>query len=247
MTHDSKILALIPARSGSKGLPDKNLRQLGNHPLLAWSIRACTLSKLINRIIVSTDSSEYASVAKNYGAEVPFLRPPEISLDKSTDLEFVQHALGVLQEKESYLPDFIIHIRPTTPIRKPENIDLAIDKFSTSNGNFTSLRSVHEMSESAYKTFEIQDEQLVSTFFKQQDLETSNQPRQSLPKTYSPNGYVDVILPSLITSYGKIHGDKVLPFLTEQVIEVDTSWDFNMLELQIQKDNELATRYFGEL
>ena len=184
MTHDSKVLALIPARSGSKGLPDKNLRELGNHPLLAWSIRACQLSKLINRVVVSTDSSEYASVAKSYGAEVPFLRPSEISLDNSTDLEFVQHALGVLQKKESYLPDYIIHIRPTTPMRNPENIDLAIDKFSTSNEDFTSLRSIHEMSESAYKTFEIQEGQLVSTFFKQQNLETSNQPRQSLPKTY---------------------------------------------------------------
>ena len=244
MPNKNNILALIPARAGSKGIPDKNLRQLGNHPLLAWSIKACSMSKLINRIVVSTDSGEYASIAKNYGAEVPFLRPAEISRDQSSDLEFIRHALEFLGEEDSYLPDYIIHIRPTTPIRIPENIDLAIEKFSTSTGNFTSLRSVHEMSESAYKTFEIEDGQLVSAFFKQQDLEASNQPRQSMPKTYSPNGYVDIVVPSLVSSHSKIHGDKVFPYLTEQVIEVDTVWDFQMLEMQIQQAPELEIRLF---
>jgi CMP-N-acetylneuraminic acid synthetase len=101
------------------------------------------------------------------------------------------------------------------------------------------------MSESAYKTFEIEDEQLVSAFFKQQDLEASNQPRQSMPKTYSPNGYVDIVVPSLVSSHSKIHGNKVFPYLTEQVIEVDTIWDFQMLEMQIQQAPELEIRLFG--
>jgi N-acylneuraminate cytidylyltransferase len=203
------------------------------------------MSKLINRIVVSTDSGEYASIAKNYGAEVPFLRPAEISRDQSSDLEFIRHALEFLGEEDSYLPDYIIHIRPTTPIRIAENIDLAIEVFSACTDNYTSLRSVHEMSESVYKSFEIEDGQLVSAFFKERDLEASNQPRQSMPKTYSPNGYVDIILPSFVSSHRKIHGDKVFPFLTEQVIEVDTIWDLQMLEMQIQQEPELEIRLFG--
>ena len=246
MLQDKKnILALIPARAGSKGLPDKNLKQLGGHPLLAWSVRACISSNFINRIIVSTDSHEYASAAINYGAEVPFLRPTAISKDNSTDLEFIKHALNALQELDSYIPEFVIHVRPTTPIRNPRTIDTAIEEFSLNEEKYTSLRSVHEMSESAYKTFEIKEGQLVTAFFGEKDLELANHPRQEMPLTFTPNGYVDVISTRYLSSTGKIHGDKVFPYLTEQVIEVDSAWDFKMLELQVQNSPELITRVFG--
>lgn len=243
--NKGNILALIPARAGSKGLPDKNLKQLGNHPLLAWSVRACTSNNLIDRVVVSTDSAEYAETARNYGAEAPFLRPYSISKDNSTDLQFIEHALSALQELDSYIPDLIVHIRPTTPIRNPGTINTAIEEFILKQENYSALRSVHEMSESAYKTFEIIEGQLVTAFFKEKNLESSNRARQDMPKTFSPNGYVDVISTRHIVSNGKIHGDKVLPFLTEQVIEVDSEWDFKMLEMQIQNSPELISRVFG--
>ena len=115
------IVALVPARSGSKGVPNKNVRVLGEHPLLAWTIMACKKASTINRVIISTDSTEYAGLAKIYGAEVPFLRPAKISGDRSTDYEFIVHALNWLKEHGEE-PDYIVHMRPTTPLRIPEVI-----------------------------------------------------------------------------------------------------------------------------
>ncbi len=112
-----KILAIIPARGGSKGLKNKNILPLLGHPLIAYSIKASLDSKRINRVIVSTDSKEIAVVAKQYGAEVPFMRPAEIAQDMSTDMEMFLHALGWLKKNEDYVPDIIVHLRPTSPVR----------------------------------------------------------------------------------------------------------------------------------
>ena len=144
----TKVLALIPARAGSKGVPDKNTRPLGGYPLLAWSIAACRKSKAIDRVIVSTDSPDYAALAREAGAEAPFLRPQEISGDLSTDYEFITHALDWLQEHGD-MPDYVVHMRPTTPVRTPKIIDEAIEAFMKAP-DASALRSVHEMPESAY-------------------------------------------------------------------------------------------------
>ena len=105
----SKVIALIPARSGSKGVKDKNIRNLGGYPLLAWSILACKKCGLIDKVIVSTDSKKYASLAQKFGAEVPFLRPPEISSDLSTDIEFIDHAIKKIKSA-GVIPKYIAHI-----------------------------------------------------------------------------------------------------------------------------------------
>ena len=144
----SSTVALIPARSGSKGVLDKNIRPLGGWPLIAYSIRAGLLAENIDRVIVSTDSEHYADLAKKYGAEVPFLRPKSISEDASTDYEFVKHALDWFQMSGKELPKFIVHLRPTTPLRKPSVVADAVEALRREN-EATALRSVHEMSESA--------------------------------------------------------------------------------------------------
>ena len=149
-----KIIAVIPARSGSKGVTNKNIRELAGRPLIGYSIMVAKMAKLIDRIIVSTDSEKYASLAIEYGAEVPFLRPSEYSGDKSTDYDFVKHLLDWLADNEDVLPDYIVHLRPTTPFRDPDVLDNAIRKFMN-NTEATSLRSAHEMPESAYKQFEL--------------------------------------------------------------------------------------------
>ncbi|HON56846.1 MAG TPA: acylneuraminate cytidylyltransferase family protein, partial [bacterium] len=110
-----KIYAIIPARGGSKGVPDKNIRLLKGYPVIAYSIVACKLSKKIDRIIVSTDSEKIAQISKKYGAEVPFLRPAEFATDISPDLGFMKHAVDWFEINEKNIPDFFIHIRPTTP------------------------------------------------------------------------------------------------------------------------------------
>ena len=113
-----KTICIIPARSGSKGIVDKNIINLGGHPLIAWSIKAALKSKLIDEVYVSTDSEDYKQIAIEYGATVPFLRPSNISKDNSTDIEFVQHFLSYL-ESVNIFPELLIHLRPTTPLRNP--------------------------------------------------------------------------------------------------------------------------------
>lgn len=237
------VFALIPARAGSKGVPNKNIRNLGGHPLIEWSIAACNAATSINRTIVSTDSLEYAKIAKEMGAEAPFLRPPELSGDRSTDFEFIQHALNWFS-KNGGEPEYIVHIRPTTPFRTPELIDQAV-QFFLSNPKATAIRSVHPMSESAYKTFEIApDGQLKLIASTSTELDSANFARQEFPMTYIGNGYVDVISTRLVRDKQLIHGNHVLPFVTPVVGEIDTEDDFQSLEFELQKHPEFKTRLF---
>ncbi|CAN2230804.1 cytidylyltransferase domain-containing protein [Candidatus Planktophila dulcis] len=238
-----EILSLIPARSGSKGVPDKNIKILAGHTLLEWSIRASLLSGAISRTIVSTDSPEYRDLAISKGAECPFLRPPEISTDSSSDIDFVNHALAELKQT-GYKPDFIIHLRPTTPFRDPNVIEAAISQIENSEP-WTSIRSVHEMSESAYKSFEIEKSgNLVAAFSKERNLESSNLGRQLFPKTFQANGYVDVLSVKHIVATGEIHGNSVRFFLTEPAIEIDTAFDFEVAEAMSDRNPKLAERLF---
>ena len=147
----ASVVALIPARAGSKGLPNKNVCELGGHPLLTWTIAACRKTANINRVIVSTDSPDYAALSIAEGAEAPFLRPAEISGDQSTDYEFIVHALDWLAGRGEE-PDYVVHMRPTTPLRDPRLVEAAVQAFIKAP-HATAMRSVHEMSESAYKMF----------------------------------------------------------------------------------------------
>jgi CMP-N-acetylneuraminic acid synthetase len=113
----TEVLALIPARGGSKGIPRKNIRDFSGYPLIAWSIAAAKQSELVTRVIVSTDDEEIAAVARAWGAETPFLRPAEFAEDKTTDLPVFVHALAWLAENENYRPDVVVQLRPTSPIR----------------------------------------------------------------------------------------------------------------------------------
>ena len=238
------ILALIPARSGSKGVPHKNIRKLGNHPLIEWSIAACNAAKLVDQTIVSTDSEDYAQISRALGAEVPFLRPSEYSGDHSTDYHFIKHALDwfALNGGE---PEYIVHIRPTTPFRVVEMIDQAIETFLCSP-DATALRSVHPMSESAYKTFEIgSGGRLKRIASDSTELDAANNARQEFPSTYIANGYVDVLSTRFIRKTQLIHGDHVIPFITPVTGEIDTEEDFANLELELHKNPEFKTRLFG--
>jgi CMP-N,N'-diacetyllegionaminic acid synthase len=228
-----RIVSIIPARSGSKGVPGKNIRALGGVPLIGWSIITSKKSIKIDQTIVSTNSFEYAEIAKSFGADVPFLRPENISEDNSPDLDFILHALKFM-EKDKGIPDLVVHLRPTTPFRNPLVVNAAIDFAIKNYGEMTSLRSVHEMSESAYKLFEMNKKgDLVTVFTRDTNCDQSNSNRQVFPKTYIANGYVDILFPKYILKTGKLHGDRVKPFLTDSTLEVDTEADFEALEFQL--------------
>ena len=139
-----KILAIIPARGGSKGIRRKNLQKLSGKPLIVHTIIAAKKTKSINKIIVSTDDKEIGKISKNNGAEVPFLRPKQISKDTSSTIEVIKHALKFLQENQSYVPDIIILLQPTSPLRNHNDIDKSLKKFKKTKAN--SLISVEKIS-----------------------------------------------------------------------------------------------------
>lgn len=240
------VIALIPARSGSKGVPDKNIKKLGGHTLIDWSVAVSLRCNLIDRTLISTDSHSYRDHALDCGAEAPFIRPAALAADHSTDLEFIVQALDWLAKNETE-PDFVVHIRPTTPFRDPAIVDSAIRRFMGEQAA-TSLRSVHEMPESAYKTFEItQTGRLKRVGMDSTSLDDANNARQTFPTTYFANGYVDVLSVPFIRKANLLHGDNVCPFVTPAVTEVDLADDFERLEYELHKNASLEDKVFGRV
>jgi N-acylneuraminate cytidylyltransferase len=206
---------------GSKGLPNKNILPLLDHPLIAYSIKAAQESKLVTRVLVSTDSLLIAEAGKKYGAEVPFIRPAELAADSSRDLEVFQHALSWLQESEGYKPDLVIQLRPTSPVRSRGLIDDAIKKFNKSNAD--SLRVVTPSPITPYKMWFVDDESSVMRpVLRLTNVEEPfNEPRQSLPQTYWQIGTLDIIRPEIILKKKSMSGQKILPYIVSNNLAVD--------------------------
>jgi CMP-N-acetylneuraminic acid synthetase len=242
MIRGKKIYALIPARGGSKGIPHKNVIDLEDFPLISYSVAVAKLSKYIDRIIVSTDDKKIANIAKKYGAEVPFLRPKKYAISKSTDLEFVKHALSWFQKNEGKVPDYLVHLRPTTPLRDPKIIDKAIRQI-INKPNATSLRSGYEMRESPYKLLQIKNGYFVGLFPNDPRPEYYNLPRQSFPAVYQPDGYVDILMSKYILKSGKLHGDRILGFVTDNVGELDKIEDLEMIKYLLNKKEFAIYKY----
>lgn len=225
----NKIIAIIPARSGSKSVKDKNIRELGKKPLIAWSIESCFKSKHISKVYVSTDSIKYAKIAKQFGPVEILLRPKRISGDFSTDYQMIVHAI----ENIKFNYDYIAHIRPTTPFRKKNDLNKAIKTFIKSKYN--SLRSVHEMSETSYKSLEINNGSLKSLKNLNLTMDELNAPRQKFNKTYYPNGVIDIFKKNFIIRNKLLFGNKVKAFKTSYTHEIDNKDDFNYLEYLCKK------------
>jgi len=237
------IIAIIPARGGSKGIPKKNIIDLGGYPLIAYSIIAAKLSKKIDRVIVSTDSEEIANIAKKYGAEVPFLRPKEFATDKSPDIEFVKHALNWLKENENISPELIVHLSPPTPFRDPEIIDRAIQEM-LEDKEATSLRSAYLYEQSGYKLAKIKKGYW--EFFGKEDFkegeEYYNLPRQELPLTYNLTCYVDILLPKTIKETETLHGGKIKPFIVSPTPDIDSLDDLEEAKRFLKKKSVLKEK-----
>jgi CMP-N-acetylneuraminic acid synthetase len=180
------------------------------------------------------------------GAETPFLRPESISRDNSTDLEMILHSIDFFKS-EGRIPDLIVHLRPTSPLRNPNIVSKAIEMAAKNLNYISAVRSIQEMSETAYKSFEIgENGNLISVFTHSNDLDKSNLNRQAFPKTFVANGYVDVLVPSYILKESRIHGDKVLPFVTENILEIDTESDLKQLESMREFTSDYFKLIFGE-
>lgn len=229
-----KVIAIIPARSGSKSIINKNIIHLSGHPLLAFSIAAAKLSTQIDRVIVSTDSEDYAIIARQYGAEVPFIRPKEISTDACTDRDFLLHAIKWLENNEDNCPEYWVHLRPTTPLRDPEIIDKAINLL-INNNTASSLRSGHLAPESPLKWFKKNTEgYFESLIFDNFNVEPHNLPKEAFEDIFIPNGYVDILKKSFMLNNLEIHGSKILGFESPVCTEVDSNEEFEYIQFQLE-------------
>lgn len=230
-----EILALIPARGGSKSIPRKNLLPLAGKPLIAHSIEQALASRHITRTIVSTDDSEIAAVATEFGAEVPFLRPAEFAKDASPDIDVFRHAMEWLRDNEGYHCECVVHLRPTGPVRRVEIIDQAIEAFQQ-RPDADSLRSVSMAMQSPYKMWRIVKGHLDPLLQVDGIPESYCHPRQSLPDVYWQNGYVDIVRPGVILDRGMMCGSTIVPYIIhEPIFEIDYDDNLRAVEAALVK------------
>ena len=227
------ILALIPARGGSKGIPHKNIREFAGYPLIAWSIAAGSQAKSVSRVIVSTDDDQIADVAREYGAEVPFMRPHDLAQDRTPDLPVFEHALKWLEDIEGYKPDYIVQLRPTSPIRPTDMVDGAV-KILIENPDADSVRGVVPASQNPYKmwNFKGYDRPLKPLLDVEGVTEPYNAPRQILPQAYWQTGHIDAIRTKTITHKNSLTGDVVYPLVIDPryTVDIDTLSDWEKYE-----------------
>ncbi|OHA00999.1 MAG: hypothetical protein A3C11_03265 [Candidatus Sungbacteria bacterium RIFCSPHIGHO2_02_FULL_49_12] len=237
MIQDYNVFALILARGGSKRVPRKNIKELLGKPLLAYTILQGRASKYIDRLVVSTDDEEIAAVAKEYGAEAPFLRPAELAGDTVTDFPVFVHALEWLWDHEQYAPDIVVQLRPTHPLRKSEHIDLAIELLAR-HPEADSVRTVKEPDQTPYKMYKIGDDGILEPLLPIYEVQESfNLPRQKLPKAYEHVGVADVMWHRTLAEKKQMTGSKAIPLVLEQYpySGINTLEDWEKYEYWMQK------------
>jgi N-acylneuraminate cytidylyltransferase len=233
MSAQPNVLAIVQARSGSKGLPNKNLLPLAGHPLIAYSIKAALATPSITRTIISTDSEKIADIAAQYGAEVPFIRPAEFAQDLSTDLDVFDHALRWFIEHENYRPDLVVQLRPTSPVRSVNHIEESIQRlWSTPEAD--SIRTITPSPITPYKMW-VYDEaaSTMKPLLNHPTLpEFYNEPRQKLPPVYWHIGNLDVIRPHVILEKKSMSGYPILPYVLpfDYAIDIDDLAGFRKAE-----------------
>jgi N-acylneuraminate cytidylyltransferase len=223
----ANVLAIIPARGGSKGIRRKNLVPIAGVPLVAHSIRHALASKRVTRVIVSTEDEEIAAAAREAGAEVPFLRPMELALDHVLDWPVFEHALTSLAEREGYRPDTVVHLRPTAPKREPGWIDACIEILET-HADADSVRSVSKVDQHPYRVFRIDAASgLLDPIMKHEHPQPYLLRRQDLPPLYYYNCVIDVTRPATIFDKKSMTGDRILPYVMDanDVLDIDTPRD----------------------
>lgn len=225
------IIALIPARSGSKRVADKNIRLLAGHPVIAYTIAAARESGIFSAMVVSTDSEQYAEVARKYGAEVPFLRPANISGDVSPDIEWIEFTLTKLKEMGREFDCFSI-LRPTSPFRLPETIQRAWKEFLAEEG-VDSLRAVEKCHEHPGKMWVIRGRRMTPLLpISPMELPWHSTPYQGLPEVYAQNASLEIAYSHVVFEGRTIAGEVVMPFLTQgfEGFDVNRPYDWQWAE-----------------
>lgn len=236
MYHNKKFLAIIPARGGSKGLPGKNIRSLNGKPLIAWSIHAAQKSRYLDRTVISTDSDEIASVARQWGADVPFLRPAALATDTASSIDVILHVLDALAAQgETY--DYVVLLEPTSPLRTAADIDAAIEQL-LSNSSAEAIVSVAK-AEASHPQFHVK---IGAAGFLEPYLggEIKHVPRQKIADAYFPEGTIYISSVSALRSKCAFYHDKTLPYVVQryQQLEIDEEMDLVCAEALMKYKKE---------
>jgi CMP-N-acetylneuraminic acid synthetase len=220
------VVALIPARAGSKRVQHKNVRELGGHPLLAYTIAAARNSGLFAAVIVSTDSESIAATARQYGAETPFLRPPEFATDTSPDIEWLAYTLKRLRDDGQTYDAFAL-LRPTSPFRQPETIQRAWGQF-ISAGTVDSLRAVEKCRQHPGKMWVVRGDRMTPLLLNPRGVPWHSTPYQALPEVYAQNASLEIAWTRVPLELGSLAGDIITPFLTQGVegFDINDPWDW---------------------
>ena len=232
-----RVLALITARGGSKGLPGKNVRPLLGRPLIAWSITAAIECRSVDRVIVSTDDEVIAKAARDGGAEVPFLRPSELAQDGSSHISVVEHALDWLRERESLVPDYLLLLQPTCPLRTSEDIEaavaLALEK---------KARAVVSVCEPRHHPFALKRLTPEGTLADFMPSGLAYARRQDFPAVWAVNGAIYLTQPAVLRNERTFEPADTIPYLMpqERSIDIDTLWDFQLAEMILQHRRSCA-------
>lgn len=227
--------SFIPARSNSKTIKNKNLLKINKKTLIEFAVNSSIKNKFIIKTFFSSDSRNYLNIAKKAGCKNLVLRDKKFSGDKTSDFIVFQDFLKYLEKNFNYLPEFIVHLRPTTPLRKQSTLNKAINNFLKKKDSFSSLRSVVQMSNPSFKTFIIKNKKLCSLLKNDFDLDKFNLPKEFFKKTYLPNGYIDIIkTKNIYRSY--LHGNKVKPFIVNEFnSDIDDMEDYLKVKKHAEK------------
>lgn len=222
----ARLVAFIPARSGSKRIPHKNTRKLGAHPLLAYSIRAAIESEVFDDVVCATDNEQYAAIAKHYGASVPMLRPEEISGDKSPDIDWVDWILSVLEKQGKSYEIFSI-LRPTSPFRKSSTIRRACSSFLAAAGA-DSLRAIEKCEQHPGKMWIVTGDRIVPLLpFSNDAVPWHSSQYAALPQVYVQNASLEVAWTRIVREQRSISGNSIIPFFTNEFEGLDVNKEFD--------------------
>jgi len=227
------VLAIIPARGGSKGIPKKNIYPLCGKPLIAWTIEAAKGSKYISRTILTSDSAEIIEVAGKYGTEAPFVRPNELAKDETPALPVIRHAVDWLKDNEDYVPNYIVLLQPTSPLRTSRHIDEALEKLINSDADsiVSVVKAPHQYN--PYSIMEMKDG-FLRPFLKYDERKNI---RQLKPVFYARNGAaIYAFTYECLMKKNSIYGDKILGYemSREESVDVDDMLDMRVCELLIE-------------
>lgn len=230
-----KILAIIPARGGSKGLPRKNILDLCGKSLIAWTIEAALGSSYIDRVVVSTEDEEIAKIAREYGGEIPFLRPMELAQDRTPGMEPVLYTVKRLAKECSYLPDYVVLLQPTSPLRRTEHMDEAIELLLKSKESFDSLISVTELEHPVLWNKVMESDGRLEDY--QQHDKGSAQLRQEVDTVYRLNGAIYISTTESLLQMRTFETERTMGYRMDRQssVDIDTRIDFDWAEFLMSR------------